>query len=74
PGPTAFPEPMLSALEGWVESKMAPDAVIGTSYKVDGDPASGIARTRPLCPYPGIAIYKGTGSIAEAVNFSCKLQ
>ena len=73
PGPTAFPEPMLTALEEWVENKMAPEAVIATKYKIDGDPASGIARTRPLCPYPQVAIYKGNGSVDDAANFACKL-
>jgi feruloyl esterase len=28
-------------------------------------------RTRPLCPYPQVARYKGQGSIDEASNFSC---
>jgi tannase/feruloyl esterase len=36
PGPTAFPGPMLSALETWVENKTAPQAVIATAYKIDG--------------------------------------
>jgi feruloyl esterase len=73
PGPTAFPEPMLKALEDWVENKTAPEAVIATKYKTDGDPRSGIARTRPLCPYPQFATYKGSGNIDDAVNFSCEL-
>jgi feruloyl esterase len=72
PGPTAFPGPMLKALEDWVENDAVPNAVIGTSYKIDGDPASGVMRTRPLCPYPQVAAYKGTGSANEATNFVCK--
>ena len=28
-------------------------------------------RTRPLCPYPQVARYLGTGSIEEAANFAC---
>jgi len=28
-------------------------------------------RTRPLCPYPQIAKYKGSGSIDDAANFAC---
>ena len=31
-----------------------------------------VDRTRPLCPYPQVATYKGTGSIDEAANFVCK--
>jgi feruloyl esterase len=73
PGPTAFPEPMRRILHDWVENTTAPEAVIATKYKIDGDRTSGIARTRPLCPYPQITVYRGTGSIDDAVNFSCKL-
>jgi feruloyl esterase len=29
-------------------------------------------RTRPLCPYPEIARYGGSGSIEDAANFSCR--
>jgi feruloyl esterase len=72
PGPTAFPGPMLKALEDWVEHSTVPVAVIGTSYKSDGDPDSGVTRTRPLCPYPHVATYKGTGSANDATNFTCK--
>jgi feruloyl esterase len=59
---------MLTAMEQWVETKKAPDSI----------PASRVAngkvdRTRPLCPYPQVAKYKGSGSIDEAANFSCKL-
>ena len=31
-----------------------------------------VDRTRPLCPYPQVASYKGTGSTDEAANFVCK--
>jgi feruloyl esterase len=30
--------------------------------------------TRPLCPFPQVATYKGVGSTNDAVNFSCKAQ
>jgi feruloyl esterase len=29
-------------------------------------------RTRPLCAYPAVATYKGTGSTDDAANFVCK--
>ena len=32
-----------------------------------------VDRTRPLCPYPQVATYKGVGSINDAANFSCKV-
>jgi feruloyl esterase len=58
---------MLGALENWVEKKTAPDSIAAsrtTGGKVD--------RTRPLCPYPQVASYKGTGSVDDAANFVCK--
>lgn len=72
PGPNRFFEPMMAALQAWVEKGVPPGAVVATKYNIDGDPKSGIARTRPLCPYPQVASFKGTGSIDEAANFSCK--
>ncbi len=64
-GPDTFDK--LSALEQWVEHGKAPDSLIAshlTAGKVD--------RTRPLCPYPQMARYKGAGSIDDAANFSCR--
>ena len=58
---------MLSALEQWVEQKKAPDS-IPASRTVAGK----VDRTRPLCPYPQLATYKGSGDINDAANFSCK--
>jgi feruloyl esterase len=58
---------MLTALEQWVEGKKAPDA-IPASRVANG----AVVRTRPLCPYPQVASYKGSGSTDEAANFVCK--
>jgi feruloyl esterase len=33
-----------------------------------------VVRTRPLCAYPEVAMYKGSGSIDDAANFSCGKQ
>jgi feruloyl esterase len=59
---------MVSSLEQWVENKKAPEQIIAT-HSVEGK----VDRSRPLCPYPQVAKYKGTGSIDEAASFSCKL-
>jgi feruloyl esterase len=64
-GPNDFDE--LTALEQWVESGKAPD-MIPASHATQGK----VDRTRPLCPYPQVASYKGSGSIDEAANFVCK--
>jgi hypothetical protein len=61
---------MISALEAWVEQGTAPDAVIAAKY-VNDDPAAGVQRTRPICAYPKVARYKGTGSNNDAANFAC---
>jgi hypothetical protein len=71
PGPNSFGGPMTAALERWVEQGSAPGKIIATKVKTDRNPASGVARTRPLCPYPQVARYSGSGSIDEAANFAC---
>jgi feruloyl esterase len=62
---------MAAALERWVEQGIAPEEIIAARYKAGSNPASGVVRTRPLCPYPKVARYKGTGSTDEAANFEC---
>jgi len=63
-GPGNF-EPLLVVME-WVESKKAPDHIKAAQI------ANGkTIRTRPLCPYPQVARYSGTGSINQAENFRC---
>jgi len=54
-----------------VEEGVAPVRIVAAKYKTSAEPASGVARTRPLCPYPQVARYKGTGSTDEAENFAC---
>jgi len=60
---------MLAALERWVEAKKAPERIEASRVrngKVD--------RTRPLCPYPQVAVYKGSGSTDESANFACQVK
>jgi feruloyl esterase len=64
PGLNSFD--VLTPLESWVEQGTAPDAIIA----FHGGP--GVARTRPLCSYPKIAVYNGRGDINDAANFTCK--
>ena len=61
-----------AALERWVEQGVAPDQVIASKFRSGSDPASGVSRTRPLCSYPSVAHWKGTGSTDDATNFVCK--
>lgn len=59
----------LSAMVAWVENGAAPDSLPAAA------PSSNTyfaGRTRPLCPYPKFAKYKGSGSLEDASNFSCE--
>ena len=62
---------MFRALVRWVEEGVLPASIKATKFN-EGGPARGVNRTRPLCPYPQVAKYKGTGSTDEAENFECK--
>src|SRR5262245_15624351 len=64
-GPNTFD--MLAALEQWVEHGRTPDR-IEASHSTNG----AVDRTRPLCPYPQIAVHTGTGSTDESANFMCR--
>jgi len=55
------PQNLFGALVNWVENGVAPQTILAQSG----------TRTRPLCPYPQTAIYKGTGSTDDAANFVC---
>jgi feruloyl esterase len=63
-GPSVFDK--IGPLEQWVEHGKAPDVLLA-SHITDGK----VNRTRPLCPYPQVAKYKGSGSIDEAASFTC---
>jgi len=66
-GPDSFDK--IAVIEDWVEHGKAPSQIVAahhTNGKVD--------RTRPLCPYPQVAKYKGSGSIDEAANFTCSVK
>jgi feruloyl esterase len=64
-GPNSFD--LVTALDQWVEKGIAPQQVLAS--RIQGGK---VVRTRPLCPYPQVARYKGTGSIDEAANFVCR--
>ncbi len=70
---------MLAPLVAWVEQGKAPDSVTAKARGAGANmvnaelPASWSAnRTRPLCVYPKVARYNGTGDIESASSFSCK--
>ena len=61
---------LISAVSRWVKQGIAPDKIIATKY-VDNSPSKGIALQRPLCAYPAIPRYKGSGDPTDAANFAC---
>jgi feruloyl esterase len=83
PGPNSFggaiqqPPPtydaqndLLTSLTQWVEKGTAPNSVIATKYNNDV-PQLGIIARRPICSYPKIATYTGTGDPSVAESFIC---
>jgi len=63
-GPDIF-DP-VGALDLWMRSGRAPTRITAMHMS-----ESGVDRTRPLCPYPQVATYVGSGSIDQAANFRC---
>ena len=72
PGPVSFTDESLHALESWVESGTAPAKIIATRY-VDNDAKKPVEFQRPLCPYPQVAMYQGSGDMNDAANFACRV-
>jgi len=79
-GPSTDQFDMLSPLVDWVEKGQAPDSVTasargaGNAGGSNADLPSGwsATRTRPLCPYPEVAVYTGSGSLENASSFACR--
>jgi Tannase and feruloyl esterase len=78
PGPAAFGQlgipttdgpkyGVFDALVSWVEKDTAPTSVVTTKYGEGGK----VVMTRPLCPYPAVAKYNGSGDTNQAASFTC---
>jgi hypothetical protein len=64
-GPNPYGQ--LDTLLSWVENGKAPETLPAARR----DQTGAITRSRPLCQYPLVAKYKGTGSTDDAANFAC---
>jgi feruloyl esterase len=64
-GPNQFD--LQAALEKWVEASTAPESAVATHFT-----NRVVDRTRPLCPYPKVAAWKGEGDTNDAANFACR--
>lgn len=79
-GPSTDQFDMLTPLVNWVEKVQAPDNVIASARGASspGGTNADVAaswspiRTRPLCNYPKLARYNGSGSIESAARFTCQ--
>jgi feruloyl esterase len=67
-GPSTDQFDAFGALVTWVEKGSAPDRIVATARTTTPWPG----RTRPLCAYPKLARYTGSGSIEDAGNFVCR--
>jgi feruloyl esterase len=67
PGPNVFDA--LTPLVTWVETGVAPETIVAAKFVNDTPPA--VQMTRPLCVYPKVARYSGSGSTSVAANFTC---
>jgi feruloyl esterase len=67
PGPNTLDA--LTPLVSWVETGVAPETIVATKFVNDTPPA--VQMTRPLCVFPKVAKYRGSGSTSIAANFTC---
>jgi feruloyl esterase len=82
PGPSAFGQlgiptakgskfGLFDALEDWVEKDAPPEDIFATKYASQENGTRKAVMTRPLCPYPQVAKYNGTGDPNDAASFVC---
>ncbi len=65
PGPNQIN--YMAIMERWRENHQTPSAI--EAYHVSNNR---VDMTRPLCPYPAVATYKGVGSVNDAANWVCR--
>jgi feruloyl esterase len=68
PGPNMFDA--LTPLVNWVEQGVAPETIIATKF-VNDNALGAVQMTRPLCVFPKVAKYTGSGDTSVAANFTC---
>lgn len=60
----------LLALQQWVEQGITPTSLVATKYNSDL-PQAGIVMQRPICAFPQVPKYKGSGDTNAASSFTC---
>jgi feruloyl esterase len=56
----------VAPLDAWVTRKTAPESIVAARRE-----AGAVVRTRPLCPFPQVAVYSGAGNSDDAGSFRC---
>jgi hypothetical protein len=67
-GPATDNYDAFAALRDWVEKHQAPDRIVASA----GEASPWPHRSRPLCPYPKVARYRGQGDIESEGSFECR--
>ena len=62
---------LVIALERWVEQGTPPAEFVGTKFTDNTPTTRTVQFTRPICRYPAVPRYKGTGDPNSAASFSC---
>lgn len=81
-GPGPWQADWIAPLVAWREEGVAPEQIIGTQpgpvemahLAQEDQPAQTRRFTRPLCPYPQIAKYDGSGDVDDAASFDCVVE
>lgn len=68
-GPSAFDT--LGTIDAWATQGAAPERIVASRLPGLPDMPAQPPMSRPLCPFPQIATYKGDGDQNEAANFTC---
>jgi feruloyl esterase len=73
-GPSTDRFDLFSALVDWVERDRPPGTVIATARADNRERPDGwsATRSRPLCDWPKVARYRGTGDLESAASFTCE--
>lgn len=73
-GPATDQFDVLSVMQEWVENKIPPQSIVARVNSKNAELPENWSekRSRPLCPYPSVAVYNGVGDIEKASSFSCQ--
>ena len=62
---------LVTALDRWVEQGTPPEQFVGTKFTDNEAATRTVKFTRPICRYPGVPRYTGTGDPNDAGSFVC---